>query len=114
MIERYGVFANRRDKRILHEANVIVVDVHIGKHLFQHGVYYLSRGEHLANAIGLLTHYDVLFLFGVFAVNMLCHGLVYLNGQNALTVVRRGLYLVSKVRAFLEEIAFELLVGNIV
>ena len=71
MVEADGCSADRRWEGILQQAHVIIVDVHIGEHLFQGGVENLSGLDYLSDSIALLTLDDVLFGLRIFAVNML-------------------------------------------
>ena len=71
MVEADGSLADRRWEGILQQAHVIIVDVHIGEHLFQGGVENLSGLDYLSDSIALLTLDDVLFGLRIFAVNML-------------------------------------------
>ena len=101
-VERYGGLADRTRKLILQQTHVVVVDVHVGEHLAQHGVENLSRLQHVVHTFRALALDDVLLYTRVLSINVLCNGLVVRNGQDKLAVVGRCLDLVAYVSLVLE------------
>ena len=79
---------------VLKQTNMVVVDVHISKHLLEHSVQYLTRLQHIVHAFRARTLYNVFLLLRTLAVNMLCNGLVYRHRQYKFVVVRAHLHLV--------------------
>ena len=101
-VERYGGLADRTCKLILQQTHVVVVDVHVGEHLAQHGVENLSRLQHVVHTFRALALDDVLLHTRVLSINVLCNGLVIRDRQDKLAVVGRCLNLVAYVSLVLE------------
>ncbi len=92
-----AVLADRRRERILEQAHVVIVDIHIGEDILHGCIQDFSGLDHLSDTIALLTLDDILFALRVLAVNVLRNGLIDTHRQGELAVVRRSLYLVEEI-----------------
>ena len=113
-VEGNGRLADGRGKLVLEQADVVVVDVDIGEDLLEHGVEDVARLEHVVDAVAALPLDDGLLGLGVLAVDVLCHGLVYGDGQDALLVVGAGLDKVYQPRGALEDALLHVGGGDVV
>ena len=101
-IECHGILTYRTGERILQESHLVVVDVHIGKHIFQGGIQNVARLYQVVNARRVLSFHDLLLAMRVFAIDVLRDGLVDADGQNQFVVQRAYLHLVQQPLLFLE------------
>ena len=107
-VERNGVLANRTGERILQQAHLVVVDIHIGKHVLQRRVQNVSRLDEVVDTRRVLALHNLFFGMRVFTVNMLGNGLVNADGQNKLVVQRTYLHLVEQPLLLLEFGVFQI------
>ena len=87
-VEGNGIVSDRRCKGILQQPDVIVIDVHIRKYIFNSNVKYITRLKELVYALTRLSHHDMLFAFGILAIEMARDGLVDIQRQDILLCVR--------------------------
>ncbi len=84
--------ADGAGKGILHEADMVVVEVHVREHLLEHGVHDLARLQQLVESLRVLSDDDIACLLWVFAVQMVGHRLAHGQRQDILPVVLRLLH----------------------
>ena len=95
-VEPYGIFSDRRREGILQHADLVIVDVHIGKHLFHHRVKDVASLYQVVDSLGVYTFDDGLLIMRFLTIDLLRHGLVDTDGQDKLVVIRTGLDLVDE------------------
>ena len=105
-VEGDGIFADRAGERVLEHANLILVDVHIGKDVLQNDVDDVACLEQFVHTCGILTLDDALFAMRVFAVELLCDGFVNGNGKNQLAIIGAHLDVVEQPRMPFEHARF--------
>ena len=88
VIEGDSGIADRRYKRILHQTDMVIIDIYIREHLLEEGIENFSCLDDLSDTVALLTLDNILLTLRVFAVDMLRHGLVHLERQDLLVVER--------------------------
>ena len=94
-VEGDGILADGRGEGILQHAYLVVVDVHVGKHVLHHRVQDVARLHQVVDTRGVLTLDDGLLVVGLLAVYLLRYGLVDTHRQDHLVVVGTHLHLVD-------------------
>ena len=114
MIKGNSRSADRRREGILQQAHIVIIDIHIGKHVFHRGTQNLTRLYHLTNTISLLSLDDIFLALGIFAIDMLRYRLVDTHRESEFTIIGRFLHLVEQILSFTEKLAFKLFFRKIV
>ena len=114
MVEGDARSADRRRERILQQAHVVVVDIHIGEGILEGSVEYLAGLDYLSDTIALLALDDVFLCLRILAIDVLRNRLVDAHRKGKLAVIGRGLHLVQKILSLAEELAFQLLFLQVV
>ena len=97
-VEGDGVLADRRGEGVLHQTDLVVVEVHVCEDLLHHDVQHIARLEEVVDTRCLLTLDDGLLRLRILAVDMLRHGLFDADGENELVRVLALLHLVQQPR----------------
>ena len=95
-IEPYGIFADRRCKGMLQHTYLIIVDIHIGKHIFHNRIKDIARLEQVVDTLVIDALDDSLLIVRLLTIYLLRDGLINTDGQYELVVIRTGLNLVDK------------------
>ena len=113
-VEGDGCLTDRRGEGVLQQTDVVVIEVYVGKHVFEHSIKYFARLQYVVDAITTLALDDGLCRLGVFAIHMLRHRLVDRDGQDALVVIGTGLHKVHQPRRAFEEPLLQVAVADVV
>ena len=98
-----GTVTNGASKVVAQQSHIVVVDVHVCKHIFEHDVHDVARLNQLINAGAALSFYNVAFGLGLLAIYVLGNGFVYRHGQNKLVVIRAMFNLVEHPTPFADK-----------
>ena len=79
-VETNGIFTDRRGERVLQHTNLIVVDVHIGKHILHDGVQDITRLEQVVDTLGVDTLDNRLLVVWLLAIDLLRYRLIHADG----------------------------------
>ena len=64
------------DELILEQTDVVVVEIHVGKHIFHHRIEHIARVDQIVDALAALTDHNVLARLVAFAPQLLRHGFI--------------------------------------
>ena len=95
-VEANGIFADRRGEGVLQHTYLIVVDVHIGKHILHDGVQDITRLEQVVDTLGVDTLDNRLLVVWLLAIDFLRNCLIHADGQDEFVVIWACLNLVDK------------------
>ena len=71
-VKRYGIFADRARERILQQAHLVIIDIHVGEDILQCDVQNVARLYQLVDTCGVLTCNNIPFRFGILLRKMCC------------------------------------------
>ena len=78
LIKRNGVTGrNRTDERILQQTDIVIINIHIRKHILQNRAQHISCGKQLVHPRRAHPFDNGLLTLGMFTVNFLRSGLVH-------------------------------------
>ena len=108
-VEADGVVGNRTGKRILKQAHLVIIQIHIGKHILQYGIEDITRLKQIIQSGGVLSHNDALLTFGILTVDIPRHRFVHTHRQNQLVIIWAQLQLVEHPLFLTEDTVFHVL-----
>ena len=88
----------RRDELILQQSHVVLVEVHLRKGIFEHGVDCIARIDEFVDALGTLPHHNLLGRIVTLAVDLLRHGFVHRERQDEFSGFGRPLHVIFQER----------------
>ena len=100
-VEANGILADRRGEGVLQQADLVVVDVHIGKHILHDGVQDITRLEQVVDTLGVDTLDNRLLVVWLLAIDFLRNRLIHADGQDEFVVIWACLNLVDEPLLFL-------------
>ena len=88
----------RRDELILQQSHVVLVEVHLGEGIFEHGVDRVARVDEFVDAVRALPQHDMLGGVVTLAVDLLRHGFVHRERQDEFSGFGRPLHVIFQER----------------
>ena len=113
-IEANGILSDGRGEGILQQSHLVVVDIHIGKHILEDGGEYISCLKQVVDTRRVLPFDNALLAVRVLAVYLLRQCFVHRDGQYQFFVVLAHLHLVFHPRHLLQLGCFQLFGGDVV